>query len=186
MNLPYDLDRLLKTRLVVARFGEMDSARWWNTGGVLGRKGKLLMSRGFPKTHRFAQARLVFEVARARSAERFPAVPGCITLWRLPAQLEDEFDARWATWLEDGNSWSDFFDDLEAVPSDLLAMLRDRGLITPEQEAEVSRMRRSAEGRAVPLSGIREVDQATIALLAAGFARGELAKPAIPYARLAR
>ena len=76
--------------------------------GVLGGKGSLLMSRGFPKTHPFAQARLVFEVARARSAERFTAVPGCITLWELPANVEDEFDARWAEWLEDGASWSEF------------------------------------------------------------------------------
>ncbi len=30
-NTPIDLDRLLKLRLLVARFGEMDLARWWNT-----------------------------------------------------------------------------------------------------------------------------------------------------------
>ena len=70
-----DFDRLLKLRLVVARYGEMDAARWWNTGdasrrtALLGRAGSVLMSRGFPRTHRFAQARLVFEVARARCAE---------------------------------------------------------------------------------------------------------------------
>ena len=28
-----DLDRLLRLRLVVARSGEMDLARWWNTKG---------------------------------------------------------------------------------------------------------------------------------------------------------
>ena len=95
-----DLRRLFKLRLIVARHGEMDGARWWNTNGVLGSKGSLLMSRGFPKTHHFAQARLVFEVARARSAARFPSVPGCITLWDLPADVEDEFDAQWAQWLE--------------------------------------------------------------------------------------
>jgi hypothetical protein len=26
----FDVDRLLKLRLVVARFGEMDLAKWWN------------------------------------------------------------------------------------------------------------------------------------------------------------
>ena len=31
-----DFDRLLKLRLVVARHGEMDMARWWNTQGMLG------------------------------------------------------------------------------------------------------------------------------------------------------
>ena len=178
-----DLDRLLKLRLVVARFGEMDSASWWNTNGVLGKKGALLMSRGFPKTHRFTQARLVFEVARARSSGRFPAVPGCVTLWSLPAQLEDEFEARWADWLE-SSEWPEFFTDLQTPEGDLLEMLRNRDLLSAEQQDEVSRMRRSAEGRSVPLSGFRKVDDDTITLLAAGYARGETGRPAIPYARL--
>jgi len=34
MNL--DLTHLMRLRLVVARFGEMDVARWWNTRGMLG------------------------------------------------------------------------------------------------------------------------------------------------------
>ena len=123
MSSPLDFNRLLRLRLIVARHGEMDGARWWNTNGVLGRKGSLLMNRGFPKTHHFAQARLVFEVARARSAERFPMVPGCITLWNLPASIEDEFDAHWADWLDDGDSWAEFFDGLQSQDGDLLAAL---------------------------------------------------------------
>ena len=39
-----DLNRLFKLRLIVARYGEMDGARWWNTDGVLGRKGSVLSS----------------------------------------------------------------------------------------------------------------------------------------------
>jgi hypothetical protein len=31
-----NFDRLLKLRLVVARYGEMDMARWWNIQGMLG------------------------------------------------------------------------------------------------------------------------------------------------------
>ena len=38
-EVPLDLDRLLKLRLVVARFGEMDGARWWNTSGQLATSG---------------------------------------------------------------------------------------------------------------------------------------------------
>jgi hypothetical protein len=98
-SITLDFTRLLKLRLIVARHGEMDAARWLNTNGVLGRKGYLLMSRGLPKTHPFAQARLVFEVARVRSAERFSAPVGCITPWSLPTELEDGFDARWADWI---------------------------------------------------------------------------------------
>jgi hypothetical protein len=63
-----DFKRLFKLRLVVARHGEMDAARWWNTQGVLGPRGVSVLRRGFPKTHCFAQARIVFETAKPRSA----------------------------------------------------------------------------------------------------------------------
>lgn len=179
-----DLNRLFKLRLIVARHGEMDGASWWNTNGVLGTKGSLLISRGFPKTHHFAQARLVFEVARARSAERFPAVPGCFTLWNLPAHVEDEFDAQWSALLDNADSWVEFFDGLQAQDGDLLTALRDRDLLDSDHDAQVKRMRRSAEGRSVPISGIRCVDDDTVTLLAAGFSRGETNKPAIPYVRV--
>lgn len=184
MNSHLDLDRLMKLRLIVARYGEMDGARWWNTNGVLGRKGALLMSRGFPKTYRFAQARLVFGVARARSAERFPAVPGCITLWRLPAEVEEDFDSQWARWLDHSSSWAQFFDALHNAGDDLLEIMHTHGLLASNQASEIVRMRRSAEGRSVPLSGVRCVDDDTITLLAVGFARGEAGKLAIPYARM--
>ena len=179
-----DLNRLFKLRLIVARHGEMDGARWWNTNEVLGHKGSLLMGRGFPKTHHFAQARLVFEVARARSAERFPAVPGCITLWNLPANVEDEFNAQWADWLDEGDSWAEFFDGLQVQDGNLLTALRAHDLLDSDHDAQVSRMRRSAEGRSVPISGVRHLDDDTVTLLAAGFSRGEATKPAIPYARV--
>jgi hypothetical protein len=181
---PLDLNRLLKLRLTVARFGEMDNATWWNTDGVLSRKGGLLLSRGFPKTHRFAQARLVFTVARARCLERFPHVPGCVTLWSLPAAVEDAFDARWEHWIEDADVWSSFFASLEESASDLIEILLDQALITAEQVEEVNRLRRSAEGRSVPVSGVRPVDDDTVTLLAAGFSRGKIGELAVPYARV--
>jgi hypothetical protein len=61
--------RLLKLRSIVARFGEMDLAKWWNTRGQLGRLGTAAIRRGFPRTHYFAQARSVFAVAAHRSRE---------------------------------------------------------------------------------------------------------------------
>ncbi len=81
-----DLDRLLKLRLVVARFGEMDLAKWWNTKGELGRLGAAALRCGFPRTHHFAQARSVFAVAAHRCAEVFEP-SGCVTLWRLDGKL---------------------------------------------------------------------------------------------------
>ncbi len=88
-----DIDRLLKLRLLVARFGEMDQARWWNTRGVLGRLGEMALRRGFSKTHLFAQARLVFAVASHRCRDVYDP-PQSMTLWSLPATVEDRFESR--------------------------------------------------------------------------------------------
>jgi hypothetical protein len=184
-----DFDRLLRLRLVVARHGEMDAARWWNTGdaarktALLGRAGTVLMSRGFPRTHRFAQARLVFEVARARCAEVFDP-PGCVTLWNLPPALEDQFDARWARWLEGRDAWSKFFASIEFPPTDLLETMKRLGLADDGDHETVSKLRRSAEGRAVPLPGVHVVTDSLITQLAASFSRGEPGKLAVPYARM--
>jgi hypothetical protein len=97
-----NLDRLLKLRLIVARFGEMDLARWWNTRGQLGRVGTAAIRRGFPRTHYFAQARSVFAVAAYRCQEIFDP-PNSVTLWRLPETIEEEFEARWEHWLDHAN-----------------------------------------------------------------------------------
>src|SRR5713226_9217344 len=94
-----DFDRLLRLRTLVARFGEMDLARWWNTRGQLGRVGGVALRRGFPRTHHFAQARAVFAVAAHRCAEVFDP-PGCVTLWRLPEAFEEEFELLWEEWLD--------------------------------------------------------------------------------------
>ena len=40
-----DRTHLLKLRLVVARHGEMEAARWWNSQNVLGRHGTRRRSR---------------------------------------------------------------------------------------------------------------------------------------------
>jgi hypothetical protein len=109
-----------------------------------------------------------------------------VTLWRLPADVEDQFDEHWQAWVGDGEAWSPFFDDLAAYDqSDLLSALRERDLISAEETEAVEALRRSAEGRAVELSGKRQLDDGLIAQLAAAFAKGERGSPAIPYAKLA-
>jgi hypothetical protein len=181
---PIDFDRLLKLRLVVARHGEMDAAGWWNTKGILGRHGSLLLKRGFPSTHHFAQARIAFAVARSRCHELFDP-PRCMNLWNLPANVEDQFEEHWQDWLDDADRWAPFFETLAGAGSqDLLTELTDFDLIGPEHLEAVGKLRRSAEGRSVPLSGTHRPEDAVITLLAAGFARGEKGSPAIPYARL--
>jgi hypothetical protein len=180
-----DLDRLLKLRLIVGRYGEMDRACWWNTNGMLGRYGALALERGLPRTHRFAQARVVFNVARSRCQELFDA-PDSVTLWRLPAEIEDRFDEHWQAWLGDGDAWNPFFDDLAtAEEADLLSALRNRDMLGEAHIETIQALRRSAEGRAVPLVGARVLDNNLIAILAGGFSKGEKGAPAIPYAKLA-
>ena len=68
--------------------------------------------------------------------------------------------------------------------SDLLESLRELDLLSQQQLDTVAKLRRSAEFRAVPLSGTFRPNDDIITLLAAGFARGELGNPAIPYASL--
>lgn len=180
-----DLDRLLKLRLVVARFGEMDLAKWWNTKGQLGKMGAAVLRRGFPRTHRFAQARSVFAVAAHRCAEVFEP-PGCVTLWRLPEAIEEEFDARWEHWLDHASEWTPFFEKLETLQgTDLVSALRTFELVGEPDVVTYGKLRRSAEGRAVPLPGLFSGTDEDVTLLALGFARGEPGALAVPYARRA-
>lgn len=177
-----NLDLLLRRRLVVARYGEMDGARWWNTKGQLGRLGAVALKRGFPRTHRFAQARSVFAVAAHRCSELMNP-PGSVTLWNLTPSIEEEFDARWEYWLDHAPEWEPFFTTLETLPGpDLVTALRYFELVSDQDVEAYGKLRRSAEGRAVPLPGAFTGTDRDIALLALGFARGEPSAPAVPYA----
>lgn len=180
-----DLRRLLRLRLAVARYGEMDVAGWWNTKGMLGRNGALVLSRGFPRTHLFAQARVVFAVARARCQELFDP-PDSITLWKLPATVESQFEDRWHEWLAESDEWTDLFEQLAATESstNLLKVLSELALVDPAQQESVSSLPLQASGRAVKVPGSPTLTDEAVTLLAAGFARGEHGAPAVPYAPL--
>jgi hypothetical protein len=179
-----DFDQLLKLRLVVARVGEMDLAKWWNTRGQLSRLGASAVRRGFPRTHYFAQARSVFSVAGFRCREVFDP-PQSVTLWQLPEALEEEFETHWERWLDQADHWRPFFLGLEALKeTDLKAVLQSLDLITEEDSELFSRLRRSAEGRAVPLPLPFTATNRDVTALALGFARGEPGALAVPHARL--
>ena len=174
-------ERLLKLRITVARFGGMDGARWWNTQGILGRYGVLALNRGFPKTHRFAQAKVAFSVATHRCQEIYDP-PNAYTLWNLPPDIEDQFQEKWQDWLENVEQWEEFFKGIEDISGkELLGLISERDLISQVQIENTKKLRRSAEGRSVQISGINELDDEALVLLAAGFFRGEPGKPAIPY-----
>ena len=179
-----DFDRLLKLRLVVARVGEMDLAKWWNTRGQLSRLGTAAVRRGFPRTHYFAQARSVFAVAGFRCCEVYDP-PQSVTLWQLPEALEEEFEAHWERWLDQAEEWKPIFLQLEGLKeTDLKAALQSFDLINDEDSERFSRLRCCAEGRAVPLPAPFAATNSDIACLALGFASGEPGALAVPYARL--
>jgi hypothetical protein len=180
-----NLEQLLKLRAIVARFGELDNARWWNTQSQLGQVGATVLRRGLPRTHRFAQARSVFAVAAHRCDEVFNP-PGCVTLWKLPDEVEEAFEARWEHWLDHADDWTDFFDKVGRLRSaDLLAVLREFGFADELESIKerFARTRRTAEGRAVSIDGEFDGADEDVLLLAAGFAKGDIAGLSVPYVK---
>lgn len=180
-----DLERLLKLRVVVGRYGELDLAGWWNTKGQLGPMGATALRRGFPRSYHFAQARSVIAVASHRTAELF-SPPRTVNLWHLTDDIEEQFDARWEWWVDHATEWATFFQAVASTQlKPLFDVLLDFELVTESDRGELAQLRRSAEGRAVALSAPFSGTNRDVLLLALGFARGERSEPAIPYARLA-
>jgi hypothetical protein len=179
-----DLEKLFKLRLVVARFGEMDRAGWWNTKGMLGSLGKAVLSRGFPQTHYLAQARVVFTVAAKRCADVF-SPPGHFTLWSLPPALEDAFQERWMEWRDQVGNFKPFFEALESQDStNLLGLLQSSSLIGDAERETLKGLRVSANGNAMLIPGVHPCDDRIISLLAAGFSRGSRGQLVTPYAAM--
>jgi hypothetical protein len=170
----------MKLRLVVGRVGEMDLARWWNTQGQLGSLGSSVLQRGFPRTHRFAQARSVFAVAAHRCREVYDP-PNAVTLWHLPSDIEDEFEQRWEAWLDEADEWAEYFALLDDCGSDLEAELTRLELVDESQLNRRAKLRRTAENRGVQLPGSFEPTDDSVTLLALAFARGEVAGLAVPF-----
>jgi len=178
-----DLDLLLKLRTVVARCGEMDRLKWWNTKGQLGPLGHMALRRGFPRTHWFVQARSVFAVAEHRCQELF-GLPDAVTLWRLTEDIEEQFDARWEHWLDHAADWVPFFERVSKATTGVADLLGELDLIGNAEIEALGRLRRSADGRAVQLPGVLTGADGDSRLLAVAFARGETAALAVPYLRV--
>jgi len=161
-----DLDWLFRVRVVIARCGEMDANKWWNTNGQLGPLGAKVLRRGFPRTHYFAQARSVFAVAEGRCAQVFNP-PNCATLWHLTDGIEDEFDAKWESWIDHAKDWAPFFEAGAKLQSfDVAAVLEQFKLMTSADISEAGALKRSAEGKAVQTPHVFASDQQSVMLLA--------------------
>jgi hypothetical protein len=177
----FNFNLLFRLRTIVCRFGEMDGAHWWNTKGVLAKDGAFVLGRGFPSTHYIVQARIGTAVARARSREVFMH-PNCYTLWDLPPEVEDRYDAFLQDIGRKIDEWGEFFGRLQPPPSiDLLGIMESYDVDLSQYRGDIEKLRRSAENRAVLLPDSFTADDRTITLLAAAFSKGELGQPAIPY-----
>ena len=108
-----------------------------------------------------------------------------MTLWRLPAEIEERFESRWPAWLDQAEMWAPFFSAIQAPQNDgLLEEAGRLGLADEPILQAVRQLRRSAENRTVPISGEHQPSDRILTLLALGFFRGEPGTLAIPYARL--
>ena len=180
-----DLEWLLKIRTVIARIGEMDLARWWNSNGQLGPQGASVLRRGFPRTHYFAQTRSVCMVAAARCAQIFD-LPGSVTLWRLTDTIEERLDVLWESWLDDAGSWRPFFERVAGLKStDVQLSLQEFGLVTDEEVSARRSIKKSADGRSIQLPEMFDGGRQAVAMLALSFAAGSPGNLVVPYARRA-
>jgi hypothetical protein len=180
-----NLEWLLKVRTVVARIGEMDVARWWNSNGQLGPQGASVLRRGFPRTHYFAQTRSVCMVAAARCAQIFD-LPGSVTLWRLTDTIEERLDVLWESWLDDAGSWRPFFESVAGLKStDVQLSLQEFGLVTDEEVSARRSIKKSADGRSIQLPKMFDGGRQAVAMLALSFAAGSPGNLVVPYARRA-
>lgn len=178
-----DVADLFRLRLAVARFGEMDRSKWWNTKGILSRVGELAISRGFPKSHVFARARAAFAVASARSEEVFNP-PDSFTLWRLPVEIEDQLEDAWAGWLESPDEWKDLLDRIDAAgANDLVSALISLELVSEQSANRAKGMRRADDLKSVPIKLSDETAIEAIELLAVGHGNSEPGKLAVPFIR---
>jgi hypothetical protein len=176
------LEWLLKVRTVVARTGEMDLARWWNSNGQLGPQGASVLRRGFPRTHYFAQTRSVCVVAASRCAQIFDP-PGSVTLWRLTDTIEDRLDVLWESWLDDAGSWRPFFERVADLKStDVLLSLQEFGLITDEEISARRSAKKSADGLSIKIPELFDGGRLAVAMLALAFAAGSPGNLVVPYA----
>lgn len=178
-----DCEWLLKLRVAVARCGEMDLSRWWNTSKQLGPSGASVLQRGFPRTHQFAQARSVIAIASHR-CEQLLSQTDAITLWRLPEAVEDRFESHWETWLDRHADWRPFFEAVAAIRNgDIVAATTELGLVTSDEVKALQAIQAEPQGRGLIIGKTFTGQRRQIALLALGFSVGRANDPVIPFVR---
>ena len=169
----------------MARLGEMDCARWWNSQGQLGRPGAIVLRRGFPRTHYFVQAKSVQMVAAARCAEIFDP-PGSVNLWRLTDDLEDRLDSIWEGWLDAAAPWQPFFERVADLKfNDVPSALKEFDLVTDAEIEAHAKIKKSSDGRSIQIPEKFEGRRRTVALLALSFSASVPGGLVVPHAQKA-
>lgn len=123
-------------------------------------------------------------VAANRCGEVFNP-PNSVTLWRLPEDVEEAFDARWESWLDDAEAWKSFFQAVEALKSFAVPdALKSLSLIDDADLQSVGNLRADVGGKGVKVGGAFELGRKSLVLLALGFAKSGQKDLVVPYLRL--
>jgi hypothetical protein len=122
----------------------------------------------------------VFAVATHRCRDLY-SPSGAVTLWSLPAEVEDDFDQAWAMWIDQTGEWEPYFAELEQCGADLVHELQRLDLVNHDHLVQLSRLKRSAQQRAVAVAGEFTGSADDVTMLALAFARGEQGNPAVPF-----
>ena len=123
----------------------------------------------------------MFAVAAHRCAEIFDP-PDAITLWRLPYDVEEAFDAQWEGWLDAAEDWRSFFESVEALKVfDVAAALKSLSLVDDADLEAAARLKVAGGGKGVLIPGHLELGRKSISLLALGFGKAAKRELLVPY-----
>lgn len=176
-----DAEWLFKLRVVIARCGEMDLGRWWNSGKQLAAAGASVLSRGLPRTHYFAQARCVTAIAEQRCIQLL-GNDRAITLWRLPASIEEGIERCWEGWIDDAAAWTEFFTSVAALSEgDAANALKSLGLVDAAELKAAAGLKRSGDERGIAVAKSFSGSRRELALLALGFGASGVNDPVVPF-----
>lgn len=179
-----DILSLLKLRLILCRYGELDNQGWWGTERLLSDLGRTVLERAFPRTQSIARTRLALSIASKRAIEIFNP-SGCVTLWSMPPEIELAVDDYLLQLTHNDEPIASFIKGIEVLDkSGLSEELQARDLVDSGIISSVKQLRTSDTGKSVQIPGVHIVDDQLIQLLAAAHEFGSIKNLVIPYARL--
>ena len=170
-----ELDWLLRVRVVVARCGEMDAQRWWNTEGQLCPHGARVLKRGFPRTTSFRAGAVRLRRLCAPCAEIFDP-PDAVTFWWLSDTTRRRSSTRVGKdgWTPRRPGRRSSNPSPALAHSDVVAALKSApSLVDDADDEEAAAKLKVADGeKGVLVPGPFDLGRKAVALWALGFGRG--------------